>query len=200
MSTKSRFSIGVLAIQGSVIEHVQALKKCGAQVLEVRTENELDKVAGLIIPGGESTTISKLLITNKLDLAIKKRALSKKHPLVIWGSCAGAILLAKEVENRPPQSLKLLDITIERNAYGHQAESFETALEIPVLGPEPAPVFFIRAPRIRRVGRGVEVLAEYEGEPVMVRERGILATMFHPELTDDTRLHAYFISLVHHYA
>lgn len=197
--------VGVLAIQGSVQEHYEMLHTLGARPLLVKTVSDLEKVNGLIIPGGESTTMGKLLKKYGLDRAIKRRAAlgSTSHrrdaPLVLWGTCAGAILLAKKVLNRAPDSLDLMDIAIERNAYGRQMDSFKTSIAIPSLGKKLMPAFFIRAPRIKKTSPRVKILAEYGGTPVMVEQGNLLATMFHPELTQDTRVHRYFLSRISHY-
>lgn len=192
--------IGVLAIQGSVVEHMQALKKIGAQNVAIKSKEDLAKVDGLIIPGGESTTMGKLLKLYGLDEEIKKRCISTRRPLAVWGTCAGAILLAKKVHNRPPENLKLMDIEIERNAYGSQLDSFQTEISAPELGASKISAVFIRAPKVRKTSQTTQTLAEYGGSPVMVRQKNMLVTMFHPELTDDTRIHRYFISLTKHYA
>lgn len=192
MSTGS-VQIGVLDIQGSVAEHLAALVKIGVKPVAVKTKKDLDRVDGLIIPGGESTTIGKLMKQCGLDKVIRKRIRnSRTRPLTIWGTCAGAILLA--------DLLSLMDIKIERNAYGRQIESFETTISAPELGKRKIAAIFIRAPRVKKASLKVKVLAEYGGEPVMVRQENLLATMFHPELTEDTRIHQYFISMTEHYA
>lgn len=198
--------VGVLAVQGSVEEHRAALKRLGADSIAVKTKEDLSKVQGLIIPGGESTTMGKLLKKYGLDKEIRKRAAPVTHtghahpPLVLWGTCAGAILLAKKVSNRTPDFLGLMDIAIERNAYGRQMDSFETDISIPELGSRSVPAFFIRAPRIKKTSAKVKILAEYGGSPVMVEQENLIATMFHPELTEDTRVHHYFLSRTFHYA
>ena len=191
--------IGVLDIQGSVAEHIQALAKIGVKAISVKTEEDLASVEGLIIPGGESTTIGKLLKKYGLHKAIQKRAhrgvFKSKHPLAVWGTCAGAILLAKKVENRCPDILKLMDVTIERNAYGRQTESFETEIWAPDLGTKKIPAIFIRAPQIKKTSSKIRVLATLGGKAVMIRQGNLLATTFHPELTADTRVHRYFVSM-----
>lgn len=186
-------TIGVLDIQGSVEEHLAALKKIGASAIAVKTKTDLEKVDGLIIPGGESTTIGKLMKRYGLDKAIRKRGIP------VWGTCAGAILLSKKIYNRKPHSLGLMNIAIVRNAYGRQIDSFQTEISVPALGRRKVPAIFIRAPRIKKTSTSIRVLAEYNGEPVMVRQGRLLATMFHPELTADTRIHRYFISMTKQY-
>lgn len=192
--------IGVLAIQGSVEEHMDMLKKIGISPVAVKTKADLDKVDGLIIPGGESTTIGKLMKLDGLDREIRARAkksfFSRKKPLAVWGTCAGAILLAKKVLNNKPDILGLMDITIARNAYGRQTDSFETSIYAPSVAREKIPAVFIRAPKIEKVSKKAEVLAVFEGTPVMVRQKNLLATTFHPELTSDTRVHEYFVSMI----
>ncbi len=188
--------IGVLDIQGSVKEHFEALKKAGAKPVLVKNVEDLERVSGLIIPGGESTTIGKLLRRFGLREAIIERV---KSGMVIWGTCAGAILLAKKIEGRQnADSLELMDITIERNAYGGQLDSFETQIEfdcgVGVLG-RMVPAIFIRAPRILEVGPEVKILIKTGEEIVGAREKNMLATTFHPELTDDLHVHQYFIEM-----
>lgn len=198
MSTGNRAKIGVLAIQGSFAEHIAMLARIGVHAIEVRTKTELDQVNGLIMPGGESTTIGKLLKYYGLDEEIEKRAIEKS--LTIWGTCAGAILLAKHVQEPRPDILGLMDITIVRNAYGPQIESFETTVSVPKIKGGPVGAVFIRAPKITRVGKGIEVLGTHNDEAVIVQYNNLLASTFHPELTDDTRVHEYFVSLTQHYA
>ena len=198
MSTKFP-SIGVLDIQGSVEEHLTALRRCGVNPVSVKNAEDLARVDGLIIPGGESTTIGKLMKKYGLGGEIIKRA---RHPhiLTIWGTCAGAILLAKKILNQRPDSLSLMNVEISRNAYGRQLDSFETSLNIPKLGIKDFPAIFIRAPRVKRAFKKAKVLAEYNGEPVMVEEENLLITTFHPELTGDIRIHKYFLELTKKYA
>lgn len=200
MSINKKLKIGVLDIQGSVEEHTAVLHKLGLSPVAVKRATDLEGLHGLIIPGGESTTIGKLMKAYGLLDPISKRATQKKNPLCIWGTCAGAILIAKKVYNRPPDHMKLMDIEIERNAYGRQMDSFETMISIPVLGKKEVHAVFIRAPKIKRLNKEVRVLAEYNGVPVMLEEKNLLVTMFHPELTSDTRVHNYFLTLTSHYA
>jgi len=186
--------VGVLALQGDFALHARALAKCGVEAVEVRKPAELDAVEGLIIPGGESTTLLKLMDAWDFAPAIAKFHGSGKP---IFGTCAGLILLAREVESPRQFSLGLIDVGVERNAYGRQRESFE-ASGVATLdaGPVQLEMVFIRAPRIRRVGPSVQVLAEYEGEPVMARQGRVLVATFHPELTESTTVHRYFCDLV----
>jgi pyridoxal 5'-phosphate synthase pdxT subunit len=174
--------VGVLAVQGNFREHTAVLRRLGADVVEVRKPEQLDGLDGLVIPGGESTAISRLIGIYGLEEAI---ALFTRP---IFGTCAGMILLDRE-------HLGLADFVVERNAYGRQVASFEADLELPGEA-RPLRGVFIRAPRIERVGAEVEVLAELDGSPVLVRDGRILAAAFHPELTDDTRVHAQFLDMV----
>ncbi len=189
--------IGVLALQGAFIEHVEKLKRLGIEAREVRLPADLEGLDGLIIPGGESTTIGKLINRFGLREPITRMAGKGK---AIWGTCAGMILAAREVDQetraRSQPLLGLMDITVRRNAFGSQLESFETGLAIPELGGSPFPAVFIRAPIISTIGPGVQVLARLPGgEIVAARQGNLIATAFHPELTDDDRLHAWFASL-----
>ncbi|MCZ6707942.1 MAG: pyridoxal 5'-phosphate synthase glutaminase subunit PdxT [Chloroflexi bacterium] len=190
--------VGVLALQGDFREHARSLRAVGAEAREVRTPQELQSIDALIIPGGESTTIARLLLAYDLFEPIRTLG-ANGFPL--WGTCAGAVLLADEVQgdlDREP--LALMPMTIDRNAYGRQIDSFEAELGASTLNGSQAPFpgIFIRAPRIREVREDVEVLIEHttelgESEPVAVRRGPLLATTFHPELTSDHRLHAYFV-------
>jgi 5'-phosphate synthase pdxT subunit len=185
--------IGVLALQGAFIEHERVLARLGVEAREVRQRKHLDGIDGLIIPGGESTTIGKLL--DVLEMTEPVRALGREG-LPIWGTCAGMILLAKDV-GRPQTVLGLLDIVVRRNAFGSQLDSFETGLDVPALGPVPFRAVFIRAPLIERVGPGVTTLATLEDGTIVAAERdNLLATSFHPELTGDSRFHEYFLAKV----
>lgn len=188
--------IGILAIQGSVIEHRRALEKLGVKVSEIRLPEDLKVVDGLILPGGESTTISKLIKRFGLFDELKKQI---SNGLPVWGTCAGAILLAKKVIGKnPPLTLGLMDIEVDRNAYGRQVDSFEKELIVKSdeLRVNNIHGVFIRAPKIRPLPKSdVEILAECYGEPVMLRQKNILATSFHPELTEDLFVHQYFLDM-----
>ncbi|HET7875980.1 MAG TPA: pyridoxal 5'-phosphate synthase glutaminase subunit PdxT [Methylomirabilota bacterium] len=185
--------IGVLALQGDFHLHRQALRRAGVESAEVRKPGELDEVAGLIIPGGESTTLLKLMDAWDFVPAIEKFHAAGKP---IFGTCAGLILLAREVQNPSQFSLGLLDVTVERNAYGRQKESFEALGTVDLgQGPQTIKMAFIRAPRIRRVGAGATALGHHGGECVMVRQGSVLGAAFHPELTDDPTAHRYFASM-----
>jgi 5'-phosphate synthase pdxT subunit len=178
-------SVAVLALQGDFEAHRRRLSEIGIASFEARQPEDLERASGLVLPGGESTTMWKFFEAAPWEEAIDRFAESGRP---ILGTCAGAILLAREVTHPAQKSLKILDIGVERNAYGRQAESFVGEAQAPGLGGR-LPAVFIRAPKIRRVGADVEVLATREGEPVLVREGNVVAATFHPELTDDTRVH-----------
>jgi 5'-phosphate synthase pdxT subunit len=184
-SGDSRLRIGLLASQGDFAAHTEMLRSLGAEAVEVRTPEEIADLDGLVIPGGESTTITKAIERDSLEPAILAHARSGRP---ILGTCAGMIVCDRE-------HLGLLDATARRNAYGRQIASFEADLEVEGIGPEPLRAVFIRAPWIESYGPGVAVLAELEGHPVAVREGPILATSFHPELTDDSRIHALLMAM-----
>jgi pyridoxal 5'-phosphate synthase pdxT subunit len=185
--------IGVLALQGAFREHRQALERLGAEVVEVRLPGDLDKLSGLIIPGGESTTMAKLMNSYLLDTAIKA---FYERGGAIWGTCAGAIAISKDIVGYPEQPrLGLMDISVERNAYGRQVDSFEA--DVLVKGfTKPFHTIFIRAPRIARAGPETAVLASLANDPIMVRQGHLLATVFHPELSGDDRIHQFFLASV----
>lgn len=185
--------IGVLALQGDVVEHVAALERAGARALAVKTAADLARVAGLVIPGGESTTVMKLLARFELVEPIRERV---RDGMPLWGTCMGMIVAAHDVAGLDQPTLDLIDITVRRNAFGRQNESAEVPLPIAELGGAPFPAVFIRAPWIERAGPQVEVLAEHGGHGVMVRQANVLGTSFHPELTSDPRVHAYFLKMV----
>jgi 5'-phosphate synthase pdxT subunit len=185
--------VGVLALQGDVVEHVRALEANGTRASEVKTQAQLVAVDALIIPGGESTTVMKLL--NRFDLVQPIKA--RVHAgMPLWGTCMGMIVAAHDVAGLDQETLDLIDITVRRNAFGRQIASAEVELEIPVLGSAPFPAVFIRAPWIERAGSNVTVLATHEGHGVFVRQGHVMATSFHPELTGDNRVHAYFAAIV----
>jgi 5'-phosphate synthase pdxT subunit len=188
---KSKPFIGVLAIQGDYSAHSQALAESGAEALEIRKPEELVNADALILPGGESTTMLKFLERGSFLDALKEFASQKP----IFGTCAGAILLTREVRHPAQVSLGLLDAVVERNAYGRQIDS--SILTVPTeLGPEPLEMVFIRAPRIVETGPEVEILARRDGFPVLVRQGRILAATFHPELSADRRVHQLFVDTV----
>ena len=183
--------VGVVAIQGDFSKHIEAFRRVdpALDVREVRTPEELSTVERLVIPGGESTTVGMLMERYGLGAAIQERA---KGGLPIWGTCMGMILMAREVEDREQYTLDLLDITVRRNAFGAQIHSFEDTVDVAEVGEVTG--VFIRAPIVTRVGPVTQALAEYEGHVVAVRQANLLGTSFHPELTDDTRLHRWFLS------
>ncbi len=184
--------IGVLGLQGDFREHLTVLRSLGIDARDVRTKEQLDEIDGLIIPGGESTTMAYLLERTGMLSVLRERG-AQGFP--IYGTCAGMILLARELKDSSPENrLALMDITVKRNAYGRQLESFEADLQIKNIGEFHA--IFIRAPKVVRVGPAVEILAEHEGTPVLVRQKNLLASSFHPELSSDPRVHQYFLEIV----
>jgi 5'-phosphate synthase pdxT subunit len=185
--------VGVLGVQGDVEEHLRALAAAGAEPRSVKSVAELAPVEGLVIPGGESTTVIRLLKRFGLDAPIRERV---RAGMPLWGTCMGLIVAAHDVADLNQETLDLIDVTVRRNAYGRQVASSEVPLAIPALGPEPFPAIFIRAPWIERSGPEVEVLAEHGGHGVFVREKNVLGTSFHPELTGDARVHEYFLDMV----
>jgi len=187
--------IGVLAIQGDFAAHAAALREAGAEVCEVRKAAELRAVDGLVVPGGESTTLLKFILNPDLGY---REALQEFHQAgkPLFGTCAGLILAAKEVTNPPQFSFGFIDVGVERNAYGRQKESFESVGEGYLRGKvEPLKMVFIRAPRLIRLGPHVELLANWQGEPVMARQGNVLVASFHPELTGDLTVHRYFLDM-----
>ena len=190
----SGLKTGVLALQGDFAEHLAVLKRLGSETVEVRLPRDLDGIDALIMPGGESTTFSYLMGLYQLKEPIKEMA---REGVPIWGTCAGMIMMAMELTEEEPVPLGLMNIRVIRNAFGRQVDSFEADLEVEPLGTEKFTAVFIRAPVISNVGEGVRVLSRLEdGRPVAVQQDVLLATSFHPELTDDARLHRYFLSLV----
>ena len=186
--------IGVLALQGAFIEHINTLKRLDIESMPVRLPQELDRLDGLVIPGGESTTLSKLM--RSFDLMDRVRQLAQAG-FPILGTCAGMILLGKAVSNSPVETLEVMEIEVRRNAFGRQVDSFETDLPMPALGEEHFHAIFIRAPIIEGIGDRVEVLARLpDGIPVAVRQGALVASAFHPELTPDLRFHRYFLDIV----
>ncbi len=186
--------IGVLASQGAFAEHIVMLHQLEVEVLPVRLLQELRGLDGLVIPGGESTSISKLMLDYNLISEVRNLA---KNGLPIFGTCAGMILLASEISDSGVELLRVMDITVRRNAFGRQRDSFETELSIPVLGEKPFLGVFIRAPVIMRANNKVEILAKLaNGTSVAARQGKLLASAFHPELTDDLRFHQYFLDIV----
>ncbi|GED73018.1 pyridoxal 5'-phosphate synthase subunit PdxT [Brevibacillus reuszeri] len=187
--------IGVLALQGAVAEHLRMLEEAGAVAVAVKKVEELDDLDGLVIPGGESTTISKLMHKYGFIEAIRQFGEQKKP---IFGTCAGAILLANQINGQDDFHLGLMDIKVERNAFGRQKESFEVTMPVAGVAADYLAVF-IRAPYIMEVGENGQVLAKYEDKIVVARNGHYLAAAFHPELTEDTRLHKFFLDMVKEY-
>jgi pyridoxal 5'-phosphate synthase pdxT subunit len=187
--------VGILAIQGDFAMHAQMLERIDTPWKLIKHASDLEDVSGLIIPGGESTTMLKFFESEKLGDAILGFAVAGKP---VFGTCAGTILLAKDVVNSSQDRLGLIDISIERNAYGRQVDSSIKAGECPELADHPIEMVFIRAPIIRRIGEGVRVLGRAEGLPVLVEQGGVLAATFHPELTDDESVHRYFLRKLDH--
>ena len=183
--------IGVLALQGDFIEHIAFLDKLGAKAIPIRKPDELKGLSGLILPGGESTTILNLMHSFNLLQPLKELA---QAGLPVMGTCAGMVLMAKKVSNSGMDTLALMDIEVKRNAFGRQLDSFETELDMPDLGREPFPAVFIRAPLIENTSPQVEIFGKLNsGVVVAVRQGNLLALAFHPELSSDTRLHRYFL-------
>ena len=190
--------IAVVAMQGDFQKHIEMLTRLGADAYPARTPADIARADGVILPGGESTTIGKLLARYGVDAAITEAA-SQNKP--IYGTCAGLILLAREVaagtgERGGQPTLGLLDAVVARNAFGRQVDSFETVLDVPAVGPDPLRAVFIRAPYVVEAGSSVETLATYDGKIVFVRQGRILGSAFHPELTEDDRAHRLFLSLL----
>ncbi|MEQ8173900.1 MAG: pyridoxal 5'-phosphate synthase glutaminase subunit PdxT [Syntrophomonadaceae bacterium] len=182
--------VGILALQGAFIEHEASLKKCGARTLQVRSVEDLKQVDALIIPGGESTTIGKLLREYKLEQTVLDRA---AEGMPIWGTCAGMILLAKDIADSDQPRLGLMDMRVKRNAYGRQVDSFETDLQVEGLGTTRG--VFIRAPYVEEIWGETRALCWYRDKMVMVQEGKFLATAFHPELTASVDVHEYFLKM-----
>jgi 5'-phosphate synthase pdxT subunit len=191
---------GVLGLQGDFREHIDTFQRLGTEAVDVRRPEQLDDIDALVIPGGESTTIGKLAQHYGFIPKLKERVAGG---MAVWGTCAGAIFIARDVPGHPHPLAELMDIRVVRNAFGRQLDSFEADLDVPALGPEPFHAVFIRAPRIESVGPGVEVLSQLEtagdsrcGATIVAARQGkLLATSFHPELTHDGRFHAYFLTL-----
>ncbi len=200
---RSALRVGVLALQGDFAEHIAMLHKLGAETVEVRHPEQMAGLEGLVIPGGESTAIGKLAELYGLKQPIAALA---QQGLPIYGTCAGMIMLSRDIgdtaaliEGRPQSLFGVMDVKVRRNAFGRAIDSFETSALIPALGEPPFPMVFIRAPYIESVGEGVDVLAklvEQDAPIVAARQRNLLVSAFHPELTEDTRFHAYFLKMI----
>jgi len=186
--------IGVLALQGAFAEHIAKLNNLGVETIPVRLPRQFAGLDGLIIPGGESTSINNLMVSYRMKSELQK-LVEKNFP--IFGTCAGMILLAKKVSGNSVETIEAMDIEVRRNAFGRQTESFEAELSIPVLGEKPFPGVFIRAPLIEKVGDSVEVLSRLpDGTTVAARQGKLLVSAFHPELTGDDRFHNYFLEII----
>jgi 5'-phosphate synthase pdxT subunit len=184
--------IGVLALQGAVREHCNSLSACGVEPVEIKYREQFGDIQGLIIPGGESTTMGKLLVKYGMLDALTEMG---RNGFPIFGTCTGLILLAGEITGSHQPRLGLMDITVERNAFGRQIASFERDLPIPALGNPDFHAIFIRAPYISQAGQGVQVLAKIDDKILMARQGNLLAAAFHPELTPDLRIHQYFLKI-----
>lgn len=186
--------VGVLALQGDFLEHRQMLERLGVDAPEVRLPHQLDEVDGLIIPGGESTTIAQLMDIYKFREVLRKKA---EAGMPVWGTCAGMIVLADRLTDSRPEPLHLMNIEVSRNAFGRQVDSFEEDLAVEGMDGPPFRAVFIRAPVVNSVGQGVKVMARLaDGRPVAVRQGHLIGTSFHPELTNDTRFHQLFVRIV----
>lgn len=186
--------IGVLALQGTFWEHISCLRKLDVDACPVRLSQELERLDGLVVPGGESTTMLRLMESFELIQPVRELA---RDGLPVWGTCAGMILLAKDVSNYEMKTLGLMDAKVRRNAFGRQVDSFEADLQVPLLGEEPFHGVFIRAPIIEEARPDVEVLSRLaDGTVVAIRQDRLLACAFHPEFTDDLRFHSYFLNMV----
>ena len=192
-TAKSHLRVGVLALQGDIEEHLTALRALKADAVRVKTPEELKSVDGLIIPGGESTAVANLLEQFKLAKPLTERA---RYGMPIWGTCMGMIVMAEKIAGSKQPTLGLLHIEVKRNAFGRQIESAEEPLEIEGFDGKPFPGVFIRAPWIESAWGGAHVLAYVDGKGVMVWQKNLLGTSFHPELTDDPRIHKYFLDMV----
>ncbi|NLD48969.1 MAG: pyridoxal 5'-phosphate synthase glutaminase subunit PdxT [Clostridiaceae bacterium] len=191
-------NIGVLALQGSYKEHIESLSRLeNVCAVEVKKTEQLNNVSGLIIPGGESTTIGKLLRECQLEEPIREKVL---NGMPLWGTCAGMIIIAKEITNASYRHLGIMDIAVRRNAYGGQLDSFSTKAVIPSIAEYEIPLVFIRAPWIERVWGNAEVVLSVEGRIAAARQGNMLATSFHPELTEDLTFHRYFLKMVREFS
>ncbi len=184
--------IGILGFQGAFAEHQFHVRKIGHEAVDVRYPEQLDELAGIILPGGESTTIGKLLSRTGMMEPLRKKI---EEGFPVWGTCAGMILLAKELVNDSVTHLAVMDIAVKRNAYGTQIDSFDVDVKIPEVSPEKIPLVFIRAPYITRVGERVKVLCKIDDHTVAARQGHMLVTSFHPELTENSAFHRYFADM-----
>lgn len=186
--------IGVLALQGDYLEHQRILQILGINSTYIKTPDQLNKIDGLIVPGGESTTINKLMNSYNIKAPLKKLV---RRGMPIWGTCAGMIIIANKIVQSTPKPLSLIDITVDRNAFGNQTESFEQLITFSKIGKQPFRSIFIRAPQIIDIGETIDVLGRLPNkQPVAVKQNNILATSFHPELTNDYRIHEFFVNMI----
>ena len=189
-----KLKVGVLTLQGGFDKHIESLEKLGVEAVKVREAEELDNIDGLVIPGGESTTMIRLLKNFGIYDTLHDKIL---NGLPVFGTCAGMILLSNGINSHTNQeTLHLMNYKVSRNDYGRQVDSFDAELTVKGLNEKKIPAVFIRAPRITEVSESVEILSEYDGSPVIVREKNMLAASFHPELTDDLRVHSLFLSMI----
>ncbi|SMB79514.1 pyridoxal phosphate synthase yaaE subunit [Desulfonispora thiosulfatigenes DSM 11270] len=186
-------NIGVLALQGAFKEHIKIIKSLGHNAIEIRNADQLEGIDGIILPGGESTTMGKLLVDFNMKDILKSKI---KNGFPVWGTCAGLILLAKEIEGYEHSHLSVMNIKVKRNAYGRQLDSFITNEKIPKVSEKEIPLVFIRAPYIVETAENVEIIHKLEGNIVAARQDNMLATSFHPELTNNTCFHEYFIKMM----
>ncbi len=189
----NELTIGVLALQGAFQKHIEMLERCGVKAITVRTADELARVSGLVIPGGESTTVGKLMVRYGMDKQIIEAA---QQGMPVYGTCTGLILLARTIVGSDQPRLGLMNVTVLRNAFGRQIDSFEADLDVDGIGGGPVRAVFIRAPYVVETGAGVQVLARCDDKIVFARQNNLLGGAFHPELTDDMRVHDYFIGMV----
>lgn len=185
--------IGVLALQGAVSEHIEILKNCGVKAVQVKKADKIDDLDGLIIPGGESTTISRLMSEYGFFAKIRKFATMGKP---IYGTCAGLILMSKKVIDGNIETISVMDMEVRRNAFGRQIDSMEVDIKIPKISDKEFPAIFIRAPIIENIGKQIEILAEVDNYIVMAQQKNLLVSAFHPELSNDNRIHQYFLNLL----
>jgi pyridoxal 5'-phosphate synthase pdxT subunit len=185
--------IGVLAVQGAFREHERILKNLGCETVLVKRKEHLEGLEGLVFPGGESTSMGRLMREYDLINPIRDMA---QEGVPMFGTCAGMIIMANRITGGEESHLGIMDVEVNRNSFGRQVDSFETDLDMPAVGENPFPAVFIRAPHIREVGKETGVLAKYEDRVVAVQQGNMMATSFHPELTEDNRIHAYFLDLV----
>ncbi|WP_291633298.1 pyridoxal 5'-phosphate synthase glutaminase subunit PdxT [Clostridium sp.] len=184
--------IGVLSFQGGVIEHINHINKIGHEAVEIKNLEDINGIQGIILPGGESTTIGKILRESKMLIPLREKIISG---LPVWGTCAGMILLAKYIEGSPIEQLKVMDIKVKRNAYGSQMDSFKRNVMISEISSEPIPLVFIRGPVITEVFNDVKIICTVDDKIVAVKQNNMLATAFHPELTSNLEVHKYFLNM-----